>query len=345
MSVWTSNAIVSKAKAMYGTKLKENDYNELVKKHTLSDLVSYLRTHPFYEDVFRDIHENMVHRGQLEELIKKAHFNHTLKLIKFVELQDKKFYELYLIQKEIDLILATIRSIVSENFEEAIAEFPIFFKRHASFDITELSKSKNIKDLLVSLEKTQYHDKIYPFLQKSIEEIKYAEIETKLDECFYDCMFKQIELNYKTATKKELIDIYKTKIELSNIVKIYRLKKFYNAEPEVIRSSLITKYSRISDKKLDEIIHLPNAEAVLNYMESSEFAKYIDQDEYVYIEYYSEKMKYNLAKRYMYFSSKAPSVFSAYLILNEIERDNLFNIIEGIRYELDESEIRKMLIY
>ena len=56
-------------------------------------------------------------------------------------------------------------------------------------------------------------------------------------------------------------------------------------------------------------------------------------------------MKYNLAKRYMYFSNDAPKVYSAFIILMEIERDNLFNIIEGIRYELDEEEIKRMLIY
>ncbi|MBU1145261.1 MAG: V-type ATPase subunit [Firmicutes bacterium] len=345
MSNWTSNAIITKAKSIYGTSLKQDDYLELVKKRSISEVVSYLKTKKYYKEFFSDVQENSVHRGQLEELIKKTNFNYTLRLIKFVELKDKAFYELNIIQREIDLILASIRAILSMNYEEAIAEFPIFFRRHASFDITLLSKARTFLDLLEAIEKTPFYSVLKPFLEKENSEIRYADIEYELDSCYYGCVFDQIEKNYKGKVKKQLFDIFKSRIELGNIVKIYRLKKFYNAEFSEIKKAVITKYSRMSDKKLDDIISLPNADSVLHYLESSEFAKYIDEDEYIYIEYYAEKMKYNLAKRYMYFSNDAPAVFSAYLILNEIERENLFNIIEGIRYNLEESEIKKMLIF
>ncbi len=345
MSSWTSNAIVAKAKSIYGNFLKSDDFDELVKKKTVSDVAAHLKNQKNYREVLSDVQETSIHRGQLEELIKKTNFNNTLKLVKFVELPDKSFYELNIVIREIELILATIRSVISENYDEALAGFPTFFIRHAGFDITKLSQVRSFEMLLEAIKDTRFYDILVPFNEKDRNQIKYSDIESRLDECYYDCVFERINANYRGKLKKEVETIFRTKIELANIVKIYRLKKFYNADSETIKKALILKYSRMSERKIDEIIQLPDADLLLHYLERSEYSRYMDEEEYVFIEYYAQKMKYNLAKRYMYFSSEAPKVYSALLILGEIERENLFNIIEGIRYELEENEIRKMLIY
>ena len=57
--------------------------------------------------------------------------------------------------------------------------------------------------------------------------------------------------------------------------------------------------------------------------------------------YYVEEIKYNIAKRYMRFSSNAPLVYLTYSILQKVEIDNLKHIIEGIRYKRDASSIRR----
>jgi len=345
MSSWTSNAVISKAKAIYGNGLREEDYKELVKKRSVADIVNYLKSNKNYSDTLSDVHDSTIHRGQLEELIKKTIFNNTLRLVKFVEMKDKSFYELNLTQREIDLILSSLRAIISGSSVGAIAEFPFFFIRHAHFDIYTLTKSKTFQDLLNSLQGTIYYDRLLPYMEKDAKKINYPDIEQMLDHCYYECAFRIISENYKGKLKRDLENIFITKIELSNIVKIYRLKKFYHADAETIKKNLILKYSRLSDKKIEEILALKEADQILLYMERSEYSKFTDEDDYVYIEYYAEKMKYYIAKRFMYFSNDAPTVYSAFLILNEIERENLFNIIEGIRYDLDAGEIEKMLIY
>ncbi len=63
------------------------------------------------------------------------------------------------------------------------------------------------------------------------------------------------------------------------------------------------------------------------------------------MEYYAERIKYNLARRFMYFSNSVAKVFAAFMLLRGIETENLTNIIESIRYQLAEADIKKMLIY
>lgn len=345
MSNWTGNAFVVKAKSMFGKRLTKEDYQELTKKKSVSDIAGYLKTKGYYSEELQDVQEQSIHRGQLENLIRKTIFNEILRLVKFVEMKDKEFFELHIADREIDLILAHLRALISETPEESIIELPVFFMRHASFDIATLSRTKSISQMLEVLIGTPYYDHLLPYENMMLSGVSYPDVERELDHCFYDCAFRRISKYYSGRLRKQLETIFRTNVELSNIVKIYRMKKFYQAKADEIRSSVMTKYTRWTPTQLDELLHLQNAEDVLKYMNLSDLSKFADEDDYVFIEYYAERIKYHLAKRFMYFSYDAPAVYAAFLMLLEIERENLFNIIEGVRYGLSENEIEKILIY
>ncbi|MGD9910577.1 MAG: V-type ATPase subunit [Candidatus Izemoplasmatales bacterium] len=345
MSKWASNAIITKAKAIYGRRLTPLDYTELTKKNTVGDVAEYLKNSKKFKEILQDIQENSIHRGQLEELIKKANFNYVIRLIKFIDSSDKGFFEMNIIRRETDILLTAAHSVISGEYQLAIAELPIYFVRHASFDILELSKARSFQNLLEVIKDTPYYQILLPFTNMPKEELNHAILERAFQEYYYDTVFARIEKLYKGKILKDLRNIFLTNIELLNIVKIYRMKKFYHAPNNVIEDSLLLKYSRISRNKMLDLMSLANPDDILKNMHSSEYKEYIDEDDYVYIEYLADHLKYNLAKRFMNFSYDAPTVFAAYVILSEIEQQNIFNIIEGIRYDLEELEIKKMLIY
>jgi len=345
MNGWSSNAVISKAKAIYGNRLLPEDYQELLKKKSISEVAEYLKNTENYKENMRDIQENSVHRGQLEELIKKTHFQYILRLIRFIDMPDKSFYELNLLKREIEVLLTIVRSVVSGSFSVGIAELPVYFIKHSSFDIDELSKVKSYQNLLDLLKNTPYYPILSKYNRTDSLSIDYVAIEQSLDEYYFDTVFSRIDKNYSGKVRQDLRNIILTSIELNNIVKIYRLKKFYKAKKSDIIKVLMLKYSRISLSKIEELIDLDNPDKILSYLQKSEFSKYSDSDDYIYIEYYAERLRYYLAKRYVHYSTEAPKVYAAFSILLDIERENLFNIIEGIRYELPDEDIEKMLIY
>ncbi len=345
MFSFASNAIISKAKSIYGKSIKPADYETLLKMKSVPEVAQFLSTHPNYRDILQDIQVDSIHRARLEELIKKTIFNHTIRIIKFIKVKDQTFFEINLLKRELDILLEIVRSIISSDYDNQIAETPNYMKKHATFDIFEASKSRSMTELLDVVKDTVYLGILTKYANVKNEDIDYVSIERDLEIYYFEEIFRRIEQNYKGKLKKDLDEIYLTKIELGNITKIYRLKKFYNADFSMIKTALIHKYSRISEKKIDELISLPNPDMILHYLKDSEYNTYIDKSEYVYVEYYSDRIKYNLAKRYMYFSSSVPKVYAAFLLLCDIEVQNLINIIEGIRYQLSEVEIRRMLIY
>ena len=345
MSSFAGNAIIAKAKSLYGHRLMPDDYEQLLRFNTVPDIVNYLKKNDKYSNTLDNIMEFSMHRGQLEDLIKKSYFNNLSKIVKFIGTKDRKFYELDMIRREIEIVLSSLRSVISGSIESSIRDLPLFFRKHASFDIGEISKSLSMQDLLKELQGTRYYDVVRPYYTNDPAEIKYSRIEHALYLQYHDIVIERINKYYKGKTRNMLMDIYQSKIEIENVIKIYRLKKFYNSDNDEIMDSLVTKNIRMSQNKLNELINLKDPSDILKVLSKSQYVEFKDSDDYVYIEYQAEKIKYNLSRRYMYFSNNPPIVYTVFLFLNEIEKHNIFNIIEGIRYDIDKSDIKKMLIY
>jgi len=345
MGNFAGNAIITKAKSLYGYRLRTDDYEELLKFNTVPEIVTYLKKQEKYNNTLNDVIEYSMHRGQLEELIKKSYFNNLARIVKFVGTKDKKFYELDMIRREIEIVLSSVRSVISGSIESSIRDLPLFFQQHASFDIGEVSKSLTMTDLLKGLQGTRYYEVVRSYYSEDPAYIRYSKIEHDLYVQYHDIVVERINKYYKGKTKRILMDIYQSKVEIENVIKIYRLKKFYNASKDEILDTLITKNIRMSKNKLNELLDLSDVNEILKVLSKSQFSEFRDEDDYVYIEYQAGKIKYNLAKRYMYFSNNPPIVYSAFLYLNDIERSNIFNIIEGVRYDIDKEDIKKMLVY
>ena len=341
-----NNAIIAKSKAMYGLFLKGDDYEKMIKMSAVSDIVGYLKKHPFYEAILKDINEKAVHRGQLELLIRKNNFDRILKLIHSVYSKDKSYYQLSVVKQESDLILNVLRTIINNDDLESIkGKVPYFFDVHTDIDLTKLMASETFDELIESLKDSDYYNIIKPFYVNDIHLIRYLDIEYKLEMYYFDQAFKRIDENYKGSLEKDLKDLFYTRIELQNLTKIYRLKKFYQSDPLTIKNLLVLKHSRIKEKKLEEIIQLKNPNDILNYLTHSDFKYYKNDQDFIYIEYYAGKIRYDLARKFMYFATDVPKVFTAFLTLLEIQNDNLTNIIEGIRYQVNDVEMQQMLIY
>lgn len=342
---FAGNAIIAKAKTIYANRLKPEDYDELLRLDTIYEVLAYLKKNNKFTDTLNDIKDTEIHRGQLEELINKSYFIKLARINKFVNSVDKGFFQLDMLKREIEIVLSSIRSVISGDISQSVRDLPIYFKDHASFDIELLTKSLTMKEVLFALKGTRYFDLLSPYDFQDASMIPYVKIEHDIWNMYHNTVISRITRYFRGKEHLELMRLYQTKVEIDNIIKIYRLKKFYDADYKDILGALITDRIRMPKEKLIELATIKKPEDVLKSLSNSEFAEYKDDDGYVYIEYFAEKINYNLAKRYLFISTSPAVVYSAFIILNEIEKTNLFNIIEGIRYDVDKDDIRKMLIY
>jgi V/A-type H+-transporting ATPase subunit C len=339
----SNNVIFAKAKTMYGSFLNAEDYDRLSKISNIPDIVFYLKKHDYYKDILKDVVANTVHRGQLELLIKKQAFDQLIKLVDSIYSSDKAYYELALLKQENELILSVLRTIISDEPQMMRGMSEYFFDAHTKLNLKALFLSESFDELLDALKHTPFHDVIKPFYTKNKDLIRYLDIEFALETYYYDEVFRRIDHYYSGSEAKGLKNFFQTRIELSNIVKIYRLKKFYQADPKTIKQLLNIRYGLSSESKIDDLIKLDDPKALLKYLAYTQSTDI--KTDYVYVEYYAGMIQYKLARKIMYYSLDIPLFFAAFMLLSDIQNENLTHIIESIRYQVDTIDLKAMLIY
>ncbi|OUP77642.1 MULTISPECIES: V-type ATPase subunit [unclassified Thomasclavelia] len=339
----SSNALCAKAKAMYGNRLKEESYSELCRKQTLGDMVTYLKTQTNYSDALKNINVRNVHRHQLEAALNEEYFSRCTRLMKYAPRKNLDFYRQEIIAIEIGLIVDKVISIKEKDTASFSLEIPDYLASKLSFNVYGLVNVDSYKGLITYLKNTRYYRILANFDFR--DPIDINGLERKLKSLYYHVYVELINKYFSGSERKDLLDLIFVTIELANITKIYRYKKYFNESNEVIKNSLFLEFSRIPIRMYDKLIEAADADELMKLLANSRFKVYLGDHDYPYIEYYVEEVKYNVAKRNMRFSSSGPLVYLTYSILQRIEIDNLKHIIEGIRYGRDASSIEDTLIY
>jgi V/A-type H+-transporting ATPase subunit C len=345
MSDQSSLAMAAKAKAMYGKHLKSDDYTELLRKKTVQEIAGYLKSETAFKSVLQGINEFAIHRGHLEMLIRQTFYLDFLELIRYGQSNKDHFYEYGVLMIEMKQILMTIRLLSETDKTNQIAQLPIFANRMISFDVEKLIKVNTFDELLSVLRNTPYYNLLKPLKPRSILDIDYANFEVVLKSYYYKRVYEIIEHEFTGKDKQDIKDLFDTQIELENITKIYRLKKYYNSSPLEIKKVLNPTYKRINKKLLDELIETKDAHSFLLAINQNGYNIPTDIKEFQYIEYQTDAIMFDLNKRLMRFSTNPNIILVSYLSLLEIEIRNIIDIIEGIRYKVENDKIAKLLIY
>lgn len=264
MSSFSSNAILAKARSMYSRRLTEQNYEELLKRRSINDLVAYLKSETAYSDILSELKEVNVHRGQLESLLNKEIFLRLDRLMRFASKKELEFYRLGVTELEIQLILTKTRLIVSDYYTGYELEIPDYLSKYASFDLYGLLAINDYDSLLVVLRGTKYYNALLKYKPVDDKPLDSNMLELELKHIYYAEYVDTVNKLFKGKKRKDLLTMINTSIELQNITKIYRLKKYFNATPEQIRETLYMEYSRIPRSVMYELIETKDASEFLN---------------------------------------------------------------------------------
>ena len=93
-----------------------------------------------------------------------------------------------------------------------------------------MAKATNLKELVASLQGTHM-----PKCLKGLK-VKNDDITTNLKHLnmIIIVCFDSIKKNYKGRLREELENAFKSRVEMENMIKVYRLKKFYKVHDEDI---------------------------------------------------------------------------------------------------------------
>lgn len=345
---FSSNATIAKARAFYGKRLTEHDYDELLRKTTVSEVAEYLKNNTHYRTELEGIDTNTVHRGFLEVLLKRYNFKQYERLCKFQGLSKISFYNYTLISYEIQLLVSCIMHLNAKSSEDFIVKVPSYLIDNASFNLLELSKARSYDDVLKVIQKTPYYDVIKDEKTNKYGLYDCAVIEHKLRSYYIEWLAETIQKDFPEKTRKELAGIIDIQYDLINIINAFRIKAKENTTVQEIKDFMLPARGKMSKSTWQYLFEAKDAKDYVARLKNTfygqqilEFDNEISFDD---IETDIHRLRTKYAKIHLRSSGGAAISLYSILFLFDVEIQNITNIIEGIRYEAPVSYIKNLLI-
>lgn len=148
----SSNAILAKSRAMYGRRLTERNYTELLNCHSVNEVANYLKNRTAYADIFEGTTTTDIHRGQLETMLKKRVFDQYASLCRYEMSIGQDFYQYFIVRSDIDQIMSCARFLSTGHPGDYLFAMPAFFNQHTKLDLYALAAVNSFESLLAALE-------------------------------------------------------------------------------------------------------------------------------------------------------------------------------------------------
>lgn len=342
------NATVAKMHAVYGKRLRQEDYMALLACPTVSDAAVYLKNHTYFHRTLEGIDTSSVHRGNLENILLRSLMDNYFRIIDFEKIDEDDFYGYKTVKTEIDEILICIQCL-NAGTGDHITTLPIYMNKYTSFNLMELAKVTSFSELISLTEKTPYADILREFAPKDRgaeeEHIDYAGCELKLRTYYYKRLLGSLKA-FGSETRTQLKDFIAMQIDIINIINSYRMKKFFSADAEGIRARMIPIYLRVSEDKMDALYSAHDEKDFKTLLSGTYYGREmaaggIDISD---TENALARLRFIRAKTAFGRAFSAPVCFYTFNCLAETEVRNIIRIIEGIRYGLPSKDIAELII-
>ncbi len=343
MLSFASNAVLSKARAMYGKRIKEKNYNDLLMCKSVTEIAVYLKRKTSYEDVLKDIDETDIHRGKLEEILRQQLFYDFASLGRYDLSVGEKFFEYLISRAEIEKLMHSLMFFKSEKSGDYTYPLPSIFENHTKIDFAKLSDIKNYDEFLEAIKNSPYYKILVPMAPDVDDNVDLTKVETALYTYLYKIMFDIIHANLKGIYRAQMDDLFNSYIDLNNIIRIIRMKKNYSLSKEYITASLL-QFGNLKKQQIQRFIDSKDCEGMIKDMKNTRLVKkWLCSGEGI-DDNVSKSMRFKKCTHYIRFSKSPPVVLMSYIFLKEIEILNITNIIEGIRYKVEQEDIKSILI-
>ncbi|MBQ8539776.1 MAG: V-type ATPase subunit [Ruminococcus sp.] len=344
MLIDASSAVITKARAKYGKRLTQKDYKALLKCNNVTAVVSYLKSHTKYADVLSKLNENEVHRGQLEVLLKQKVFYDFDSLCRYEMSEGSPFSEFIIRKYEIEQLVHFLRLLSCNKQQQYIFTLPSYFNNHTDIDLYKLSSCKDFDSFVETLGKGEYQEILKNFRPDKRGIIDIAGAEDALNNFSQKELYTAISKRKSKKQRENLKALCDHVNDFCNISRILRLKKYYSMDAQTIKSHLLP-YGSIKDRSLNEMCKAQDIEKVFEIASTTRVGKRMKIMSIEKEEQLSFVSRHNMCRRMLYYSTDPAVVLLSYMYVSEAELKNIITIIEGVRYNLGESQIESLLIF
>lgn len=317
-------ALNAKLPKIYSEFLDYDDFYKLSKMDNLKDSLTYLKTNIFKDlDPLSDIYE-------VESFLRNYKTSEVERLQHYLSSKYRDFIKSYLMDGEIQKIKYILRAI-------KIGKNPNIESLNIKGKNIEF-KNVSLKEFVDNLKDTDYYDILKNYVSEDESTLFYMEM--NLDKYYYQGLVDSAKVLSK-IDREEFLETIGTKIDILNIIWIYRAKKYFMLIPEEIFNFTIFGGSFTSEKLLN-----------FTYLREEEFIEEIKKTKYAFLfDEESDSDMNKKAERYellnakkVFRKSRGIGKLMAYLVLLEKEIKDIEILLESARFNLPPGDKLRHLI-
>ena len=338
------SAVNTKIRVMEKEFLKREDYLNMLKKKYVADAARYLKENISYGKLLGEIHPDTVSRRDLEDILKRNMIKNMDKLIHYFRDDYKDLIRSLYIKYEVEDLKVLARSIFNGKEPETIEKPLSFLGKYSRVDPKRLFKSRTIRELIYSLEGSEFFEFLIPLVDGRRENL--FRFEMALDMGYFNIIqSRKLKIS---GEDREMLKKWEGMIaDLYNIQWIYRGKKFYHLSPEELLNYTINFGDKLTFADRKDMCYTKNLEELYRMTVNSVYG-FLFKEEEISRDIYMERR----INRFMYYKLRAlirkvpMSIIQTigYVWLLEFEIRDIISIIESIRYDLPPEEARKFLV-
>ncbi len=342
LSRFASNASLAKTRALFSRRLTRSDYTTLSEQKDVGQVAAYLRGHPGYADVLAGIDETRIHRAELEFLLRQKHFSSLESLCRFEVSLGEAFVNYILLSGEITLLLDAMTRIQSAAGAAQSPNIPPYMRRHIRIDTDALAAASNFGELVEAARGSVFYGELKKLPAAGTQSL--MEFEIALYRGFYSDIVELADKKIGGKAGALLRRIVVSEIDLMNLIRLIRLRVYFEADDEYIRRALLP-FGTMRARTVSRLLACKTEEEILSVAAKCGYEKPLRllsgcalRDDL------TQKFLFEMAMHNIRFSPYPPIVMVSYLRILSVEITNIIRIIEGIRYGIAPAEIQSMLV-
>lgn len=339
------SAISAKLKAMYSKFLKKEDYERMLALKNVGEICSYLKSQPAYSKVLENVNERDIHRGQIEILISGEIMDEYLRLYEFVDSSKREILKFWFMRREIAFLTRELRFIFtheSRNVDQVSKDkFDAFFGTHTKINRDLMFNASSLGNCIEACRNTPYAE---PLATAEKLGSDFFSVSMILEQFYYTSIWRTINTGLDRNQKELFKKALGTKIDALNILWIYRGKKYFEFEDEIIFTYLIPIRYRLTEDFIKDIVNDDNIDSLISKVSQTKYAMLFDGiEDGIFPDENYMKLISNIDKRMFFNHTQSLIAVYSYLDLKELELHNIKTVVEGIRYQKSPDGIRPHL--
>ena len=341
-----SNAVLAKARALYGRRLRAEDYRRLTDCHTMTELANELKALPLYANTLAEVNPTYARRAQLENLLRQSQYERFDSLCRYDRSAGSSVYQYLTPCCEVDELTAALRCQDAGRPGDYLYRLPDFLEQRCSIDLYALAKATDLQSLLAAVQGTPWAKVLAPLANAKPDRGLTAQAEPLMQEYRHRALVAMAPKPAKQGEQpglRELIELECDTSAVSNAARLIRI----GAPDSVVRTNARRDCTALTNDEWEYLLAARDLDTFKARFAGTKYGMSSDRifgAEYSVLKEGFFHYRCDWCRKWLRFSTDPTLVMLCYVWLARCEVQDLDHIIEGVHYKLPPEDVQPLLV-